>query len=80
MTEKMSCQIRDGNILIGSDGHYWPKQPKSTGHKAFVKFIKEMKPRLVIYNGDALDASTISRHPPQGFQYNPTLTEGHFEK
>lgn len=60
--------------LIGSDAHYWPGKP-STGHRAFVKFTKTLKPQVVILNGDAIDAASISRHPPIGWEYFPTVKQ-----
>lgn len=66
--------VENGIVLVGSDAHYWPG-PKSTAHRAFVKFAKEFKPHAVIMNGDAIDASTISRHPPIGWESRPTLVQ-----
>jgi len=67
-------QIENGHVLIGSDAHYWPG-PASTGHKAFVRFIEIYKPRVIVMNGDALDAACISRHPPIGWENMPTVKE-----
>lgn len=71
---RLSYPIRDGKVLIGSDAHYWPG-PKSTAHRAFVKVSKDLKPRLIIMNGDVIDAATISRHPPIGWENFPTVKE-----
>src|SRR5690349_18452596 len=48
--------VTDGEVLIGSDSHYWPGEV-STAHRAFVMFCKERKQRLraVVKNGDELD-------------------------
>lgn len=62
----------DGVVLVGSDAHYWPGY-KSTAHRAFVKFAKDLKPDIIVLNGDALDAPSISRHPPIGWEDAPTL-------
>ena len=40
-----------------------------------MEFTREFKPKAVIYNGDSLDAATISRHPPQGWSEPPSLIE-----
>lgn len=61
-------------VLIGSDAHYWPGPP-STAHLAFVKFAAEYTPHAIIMNGDALDAASVSRHPPIGWEKAPTLRE-----
>ena len=59
-------EIADGVVMIGSDAHYWPGIV-STAHRAFVKFVGELKPKAVILNGDVLDGATISRFPPIGW-------------
>ncbi len=71
---RLALNIKNGTVIIGSDGHYWPG-PATTAHRALVKFIKDLQPQAVIFNGDALDASTISRHPPIGWEKRPSLAE-----
>lgn len=71
---RIELDIPDGIVLVGGDGHYWPGKA-STAHRAFVKFAKEMKPRAIIYNGDAFDGPTISRFPDIGWESNPTVAE-----
>lgn len=65
-------EITDGIILVGSDAHYWPGYV-STAHKAFVRFAKKLQPKVIVLNGDALDAATISRHPPIGWEERPSV-------
>ncbi len=55
--------IKDGNIFIASDCHYWPGE-ETVAHKAFVKLITEMKPQTIVLNGDVFDGAQVSRHPP----------------
>ena len=64
----------DGHVLIGSDGHYWPGRA-STAHRAFVQFAANYDPHTIIMNGDAVDASCISRFPPIGWENMPTMKE-----
>lgn len=68
--------VENGVILVGSDAHYWPGSV-STAHKAFVAFIRTMKPVAVILNGDVLDGATISRFPPIGWtdEDKPSLVQ-----
>lgn len=66
--------VSDGVVLVGGDGHYWPGKA-STAHRAFVKFAKELKPKAVIYNGDAFDGASISRHPTIGWESQPSVVE-----
>lgn len=69
-----SFDLTDGIALIGSDGHYWPGV-ESTAHRAFVEFATRLKPAVVVFNGDALDGASISRHPPIGWEEHPTLED-----
>ena len=66
--------IENGHVLVGSDAHYWPNYV-SPSHRAFVKFCEELKPKLIVKNGDALDGASVSRHPPIGWESLPTLEE-----
>jgi UDP-2,3-diacylglucosamine pyrophosphatase LpxH len=60
--------------LVGSDAHLWPG-PTTPAFRGFIKFCKEMQPKAVILNGDVLDFPQISRHPPIGWQRQPTVQE-----
>lgn len=73
---RLHLNIRDGEVLIGSDSHYYPGEV-STAHRAFVHFCKTRKQKLkaVIKNGDELDGATISRHAPIGWEKRPSLIE-----
>lgn len=71
---RIEIEVKDGVVLVGSDGHYWPGPP-STAHRAFVRFCKELKPKAVVMNGDAFDGSRISRHAPIMHEDNPTVVE-----
>lgn len=73
---RLHLKITDGEVLIGSDSHYWPGEV-STAHRAFVHFCKTRKQKLkaVIKNGDELDGALISRHAPIGWEKRPTLIE-----
>lgn len=66
---------QDAIVLVGSDAHYWPGIPTSTAHLALVKFCADLSPDVIIVNGDALDAASISRHPPIGWEGAPTLRQ-----
>ena len=71
---RIELDIQSGVVLVGGDGHYWPGKA-STAHRALVHFAKEMKPRALIYNGDAFDGSTNSRFPDIGWEKNPNVAE-----
>ena len=72
--ERSNFKINNGIILVGSDAHYWPNII-TTAHRAFVKFITDMKPKAVVMNGDAVDGASISRHPPSGYEDRPSVVE-----
>jgi hypothetical protein len=73
---RLHLEVQDGEVLIGSDSHYYPGEA-STAHRAFVKFCHDRKQKLkaVIKNGDELDGATISRHPSIGWEKRPSLIE-----
>jgi hypothetical protein len=71
---RIHLDIEDGLVLIASDAHYWPGVV-TTMHRAFVKAIKEMKPRVVIMNGDVFDGARISRHSPIMWEEGPTVQQ-----
>lgn len=67
-------EIDNGNVVIGSDAHYWPGEV-SVAHKAFVEVIRQLKPKAVVMNGDVLDGARISRHDPLFGSNNPTVKQ-----
>lgn len=73
--DRIEIKLKDGVILVGSDAHYWPSDKGTTAHRAFVRFCEDMKPDVVVMNGDAVDGASISRHPPRGFEDIPTVAE-----
>jgi hypothetical protein len=66
--------VTDGRVIVFSDAHYWPGPP-STAHKAVVLFCRSLKPVAIVCNGDAIDGSTISRHPPIGWESCPSVKD-----
>lgn len=72
--ERIKLEVKNGTVIVGSDAHYWPGPP-TLAHLAFVKFIKEFKPSVVIMNGDATDFPKISRHPRIGWDHNPEVAD-----
>lgn len=71
---RVEVELESGVIVVGSDAHYWPGIV-STAHRAFVKIIKDLKPQMVIMNGDAFDGAKISRHPVSGFEARPSVKQ-----
>lgn len=71
---RRELKIPNGIVIVASDSHYWPG-PTSLMHRALVFFCKELKPRAIIENGDVIDAPTISRHAPIGWEGRPNLCD-----
>jgi len=71
---RTKVDIDDGIIMIASDCHYYPGII-STAHKAFVKLIPELKPKMIIMNGDVFDGASVSRHDPIGWQKLPSVKQ-----
>lgn len=63
-----------GTVLVGGDLHAWPGE-RSTAFAAFVEMVKELKPSLIIINGDVFDGARISRHLPGGWANLPTVAD-----
>jgi hypothetical protein len=59
---RISTTITDGRAVIFSDAHFQP-DCISTANRALLRLLPELRPALVVCNGDALDGASISRHP-----------------
>lgn len=70
---RVNLELLNGTILVGSDFHIWPG-PESTCLRAFKKFTEDIKPNVVILNGDVMDFPRISRHP-QSWEVAPDPQE-----
>jgi hypothetical protein len=64
-----------GSMVVFSDAHYWKGQPPSVAHQALLEVIREIKPKLVIANGDIFDGARISRFPRNGWENLPRISE-----
>lgn len=71
---RVNVKLENGVIVVGSDCHYWPGII-STAHRAFVKIIKDLKPKMVVMNGDVFDGASISRHPVSGWGITPNVKQ-----
>jgi hypothetical protein len=72
--QRVVLNIKNGEVLIGSDAHLWPGD-RSLAQRAFLKFAKERKPKTIILNGDVLDFPQISKHSPIGWEKHPTVQD-----
>ena len=71
---RIDLTLRDGYAVIFSDAHFWPGI-RSLAFEGLLLVLKELKPKLVICNGDAFDGASISRHDPLGWQKTPTVIQ-----
>lgn len=66
--------IENGVVIVFSDAHYWPNI-RTTMQRALCALIKQLKPAMVVCNGDAFDGGTISRYPRIGWDKKPSVIE-----
>jgi len=71
---RTKVELDDGVIMVASDCHYYPGII-STAHKAFVKLIPQLKPQMIVMNGDIFDGAGVSRHGPIGWQSLPSVKQ-----
>jgi hypothetical protein len=71
---RLPVNIENGTILIASDAHYWP-DVITTGHRGFVRLIKDLQPECVIMNGDVFDGARASRHDRIMWESSPTIKQ-----
>ena len=71
---RVPLSVPNGIVIVAGDAHYWPGKP-SLMHRALVLFIKELKPKAVIMNGDVTDLASISRWPVVNWEKQPTVQE-----
>lgn len=63
-----------GCAVVFSDAHYWPG-PVSLAHQALVEVVKELKPKLIVGNGDLFDGARLSRFPRNGWESQPRVVD-----
>ena len=71
---RLTTEVKNGVVIVASDCHYWPGEP-STAHRALIKFIRELRPHVVVLNGDVFDGATISRWERIGWDSRPTVKQ-----
>lgn len=70
--QRLNLSVSDGVVIVFSDAHYWPDLV-SVSHRALLVLIEQLRPRVIIANGDMLDGATISRHDRIGWEQRPSL-------
>ena len=74
ISPRMTYDLNDGVVIVFSDAHYYPGD-YPVAHQALLKLIKELKPKMVIANGDILDGASISKHERIGWEARPSLKD-----
>ena len=76
VTKALACirlGLENGTIIVFSDAHFNGR--RTTAFKALLWLIDELKPKVVINNGDAFDGASVSRHPPNGWEDTPSVIQ-----
>lgn len=71
---RVHCGVENGTVIVFSDAHFWNDYNKTT-FKSLLWAIKELKPKIVIANGDIFDGAQVSRHPRIGWDSTPSVIE-----
>ncbi len=71
---RKQCDVEDGVAIVFSDAHFWPGV-RTTAYRALLMFIENMKPKVIVNNGDAFDGASISRYPRIGWDSKPSVIE-----
>ena len=70
---RLSIDGFTGTAVVFSDCHWWPGLSETTAFRALLEVVKEIRPELVIGNGDLLDGARISRFGRSDWQETPTV-------
>jgi hypothetical protein len=68
---RLKMDIDNGRAVVFSDAHFQP-DCISTANRALVKMLPDLRPSVVVCNGDALDGAGISRWPKMFGSTPPT--------
>jgi hypothetical protein len=74
-TPQLDHELLDGTALVFSDQHYLPSEEPSTAHRAVVLLARELRPDLLIDNGDAVDLACISKRPRRSWEHRATVRD-----
>jgi predicted MPP superfamily phosphohydrolase len=72
--QKIYSELKNGIVVVFSDAHYWPGPP-TVAHQALLAVVSNLKPAIVIANGDVFDGARVSRHDPIYKHETPSAKE-----
>lgn len=64
-----------GTAVVFSDAHYHPGIGSTVAHKALVEVVRDLKPKMLVGNGDLFDGSRLSRFPKNGWENQPRVSD-----
>ena len=73
-SHKINYDIENGTVIVFSDAHFWDDVP-TTAYRALIHFIKELKPKLLVANGDIFDGASNSRHASINWEKKPSIIQ-----
>jgi len=62
-----------GTAISFSDCHWWPGISDTVAYWALLEVVREIRPKLIVANGDILDGAQISRFSPIGWAKTPDV-------
>ena len=71
---RIDACIDNGTAIVFSDAHFYPGV-KTTAYRALVAMVREMKPVMVVANGDCFDGSELSRFSSIGWEDKPSVKD-----
>lgn len=74
LLKRRDLKLKNGTVVVFSDCHWWPGEP-TVGDRALTALCRELKPALVIGNGDLVDGASLCRQDPSGWEQVPTVAE-----
>lgn len=74
---ELTLTLQDAVVLAASDVHMWPQshQPRPVVQQVFLDLAHELKPDVIVFAGDVIDGTRISRHAAIRSQRTPTVAE-----
>lgn len=64
-----------GVCIVFSDAHYHPGIGATVAHRAMLEVIRDLKPKMVVANGDIFDGARLSRFPRNGWEEQPRVSD-----
>ncbi len=74
-TQRVTIDGFSGRMIVFNDAHWWPGISKNLAFRALIEVIKDMKPKLIVANGDVFDGARVSRFPRNGWENQPRMVD-----